>query len=193
MVFLSRVAGASPAQGKTPARGLLGKITAQDLKDAGRVPDDGPVAAPPPPPPVEPAPAQPVLTPEERLARLRQMDTQEGSRDKRMSDRFPFAVMVEYSTVGRTCTELADNLSATGMFIHTSTPLEIGDPVMVNFTVPDTNFPLTFPARVKWVSAFGGLDRPTAGMGLEFTALDDKRRRALASIMARLRGGGWRA
>jgi|GEM_PF-1131686 uncharacterized protein (TIGR02266 family) len=201
MGFLAKVG--TPQGGQSPARGLLGKVTAEDLKAVGRLPADAvehaegggaavtlvadPVAKAPvhlaPPPPPDPS------TPEDRLARLRALNREENGRDKRRNDRLPFSVRVEYSTVGRTRSEMAENLSATGMFIHTSQPLEVGDPVMVHFSVPDSNMPLSLPARVKWVSAFGELDRPSGGMGLEFTALDERARRNLATVMARLKGG----
>ncbi|MBI5495689.1 MAG: PilZ domain-containing protein [Deltaproteobacteria bacterium] len=204
MGFLQRVGGAA-GTGRTPARGLLGKITAEDLKSVGRAPEQPPPAAAPAaeekpvaqvdvaldPQPV--TPPDPLPSVEERLRKVgdmgRRSAVSSGDRANRKDDRYPFSVRVEYSTVGRSAAEMAENLSATGIFIHTSTPLEIGDPVMVNFQVADSAFPLTLPARVKWVSAYGGIDRPSSGMGLEFTALDDKKRRTLAGIIARLRGG----
>ncbi len=200
MGFLAKVG--TPQGGQSPARGLLGKVTAEDLKAVGRLPADAAehaeggaaggtsVAQPAAKVPVQLAPPPPdPSTPEDRLARLRALNREENGRDKRRNDRLPFSVRVEYSTVGRTRSEMAENLSATGMFIHTSQPLEVGDPVMVHFSVPDSNMPLSLPARVKWVSAFGELDRPSGGMGLEFTALDDRARRNLATVMARLKGG----
>ncbi|MEW5849670.1 MAG: PilZ domain-containing protein [Myxococcota bacterium] len=223
MGFLSRVGGA-PTLGKTPARGLLGKISADDLRAVGRLPNDGADGEgdhlpPPPAPPaevmaapevvpvatepetpvarvdvkvVEETPAAPLTTESasERLRALRHLTPPRGTIENRKSDRYPFRVTVEYTAVGRSSSELADNLSEKGLFIHTANPLEVGDPVMINFAVPDATFPLTFPARVKWVTAFGSLNNATPGMGLEFTALDDKKRRALESIISRLRRPG---
>jgi uncharacterized protein (TIGR02266 family) len=211
MGFLSRVGGA-PTLGKTPARGLLGRITQDDLRAVGRLADgqaDGQAEALAPPatglaPEETPSPAATVevQVPEADGAQPKaQGPTAEGpdalppgradSRrgQQRRSDRFPFPVSVEYRAAGQPARHTADNLSATGMFIHTATPLEVGDAVIVNFSVPEAALPLTLGARIKWVTAAGTLDAPLSGMGLEFSALDDKKRRALALVVARLRVG----
>lgn len=219
MGFLSKVGGA-PRQGSTPAKGLLGKISKEDLQRVGRL-EGGPDMSEEDllPPPVkdsaEEAPEsvraevapipdrEPVVAnvtvpvpsiPGDTRTTLKpyggtEVNAQQasGGANRRAEERFPFTVQVEYTAVGTTASERAENLSMHGMFILTANPLEVGDAVMVSFAVPQGNLILTIPARVKWVSAFGSLEAPTPGMGVEFTALDDKRRRLLETITQRLR------
>jgi len=123
------------------------------------------------------------------MAALKDLSPAAKGVENRVTDRISFKVQVDYSAVGGTSTEPAENLSTTGMFIHTVSPLEVGDAVTVSFLMPGTSMGLILPARVKWVNAFDRGGRKS-GMGLEFTAMDEKKKRALATVIARIRDRG---
>jgi uncharacterized protein (TIGR02266 family) len=119
------------------------------------------------------------------LERLRALAStpEEDHQNRRNTDRVPFKIKVEYVSGGTTVTEEAQDVSLKGMFIRTDTPLSVGDPLVVSLSLPESTATLTLPTRVKWVSAFGSLEHPRPGMGVEFTGLDDRRRRALETLL----------
>jgi uncharacterized protein (TIGR02266 family) len=141
-------------------------------------------------PSLPPPPPAPTLPPNERLKSLGGSRGEDPSEKAGRDQRVPFPVRVQYSAMGQTGSDLAENISARGMFIRTDAPLEVGDTVVINFQVRESAFAMTFPARVKWVTAYGSRDAPVPGMGVEFMGLDDKKRRTLAQIIARLRAEG---
>lgn len=135
--------------------------------------------------PRTPAPVRSVA---ERLAALGGAAEDARKADNRRSVRRPFRVRVQYEAVGRSGLEDADNLSVHGMFVRTPTPLEVGDAVMVNFSVPGRTLPFSLAARVKWVTAYGSPDAPHSGMGLEFIGVDPHKQRTLEGILQKLGG-----
>ena len=155
---------------------------------AAQPPAEPPVSSSVPPPrlPLPPR-TPPTGSPLERLARLGAPVARQDPHDRRHS-RVPFRVRVEYSTVGVSADAEAENLSVSGMFIKTTAPLEVGDAVMVHFPGPSRGGAVSVAARVKWAQAIGGVHHPESGMGLEFTGLDDRKKRALSGIVALLEG-----
>lgn len=72
------------------------------------------------------------------------------------------------------------NLSEGGLFLRTSTPLQLGSRAIVRFR--DGDFPeVSAPATVVWTSG-GGQGMPP-GMGLRFDSVDDNALRMIRQII----------
>ncbi|MFH1809839.1 MAG: TIGR02266 family protein [Pseudomonadota bacterium] len=199
MGFLKRVGG-MPRVGHTPAKGMLGEISKEDLIEAGRL-GAGPLE---PRPELESAAtveaelSEPagrwehledvVLEDTAAVSRLR-LARQVGARanrgdpNARREERIPARLRVEYRRAGKVEVDLAGNISTGGAFVRTANPLQVGDPLLLSFDVPDRRLPLQVAARVKWVTPFGDINNALAGMGVEFVALDDDKRQALQSLV----------
>lgn len=250
MGFLSRVGG-SPQVGNTPTKGLLGEISREDLKLAGRlVQDDGidadDIEISTPGQPVRGADDAPTLVeqqagpsapnndvkaveswlgdgstviesqqkkppgatveaqlsePQERWGELEDLMVEDakgvsrlklarqigrgrrGDRDDRGAERIPASLRVEYRNAGRVEVELAADISQGGAFVRTAAPLDVGDPILLTFDLPEQRFPLQLAARVKWVSPFGDARSAKPGMGVQFTAISERKRAQLESLI----------
>lgn len=250
MGFLSRVGG-SPKVGNTPTKGLLGDISREDLKLAGRIVndeniDDLEISAPAKEIPRDDqsaadtrienaptttaeqadqaainqwldgetivetqAPKPPGVTIEAQLSEPEQPwgdlediaakddghsasrlklarrvgNPRRGDRDDRDAQRIPASLRVEYRNAGRVEVELAADISVSGAFVRTSSPLDVGDPILLTFDLPDQRFPLQIAARVKWVTPFGDARSARPGMGVQFSAISERKRSQLESLI----------
>jgi len=200
ITFLKRVGG-MPHVENTPAKGLLGEISPTDLAEAGRMGANAAIAK------SEVATVlaelgEPIGRDEriedlsaddalaaERINRARALVAapRRQDRDGRDAMRVEVALPVEFSNAGRVEVDLASNLSARGAFVRTATPLDIGDPLLLTFDVPGSRFPLQLAARVRWVTPFGDADSGRPGMGVEFIALDERKRGALENLLLSMR------
>ncbi len=218
MGFLSKVGG-MPRLGDTPAKGLLGDISQEDLREAGRLGADEPIldsmdpaavveSAPEPIPEMETVATveadlgepgerwdhlEDIMAEDEaaasRLVRARQVGarTNRSSANSRQAERLSADLRVEYRNAGRVEVDLAADISTGGAFVRTATPLDVGDPILLTFEVPNLRFPLQIVARVKWVAPFGDKSRARPGMGVEFVALDDRKRALLEDLVRQAR------
>ena len=82
------------------------------------------------------------------------------------------------SGVGELVFTSAD-LSAGGSFLRSDLLLEQGDALSLEFSLPGARLAIHAQARVAWVRRFPAEGEP-AGMGVEFTAMQDADRAALA-------------
>lgn len=78
----------------------------------------------------------------------------------------------------------SDDLSSGGAFLRSDLLLEQGEPLSLAFEVPGTGL-LQTQSRVAWVRRFPQPGQ-LAGMGVEFVALRDEDRQALARWLATL-------
>jgi uncharacterized protein (TIGR02266 family) len=158
--FLDRTQPVGPgAQQRARARALLGPVTPEDLADAGLRPEG--VAA-------EPAVAVEV----------------ESDDSARRAGRRPFTARVRVSAAiaGLRADARTTNVSEGGVFIETTELLEVGDRIVLTFPNPDGGSVLV-GGQVRWVTPFGTLQDPRPGMGVEFTGMDDAKRRRLAGVL----------
>lgn len=159
--FLERTAPTSTGpQHRARTRALLGPITSEDLADAGLRPSsaDGDEA---------------------------ELDVAiEADDSARRSGRRPFAARVRVSAAiaGLRADAQTTNVSEGGVFIETTQLLEVGDRIVLTFPNPDGGSVLV-GGQVRWVTPFGTLQDPRPGMGVEFTGLDDKKRKRLATVL----------
>ena len=124
-----------------------------------------------------------------RLVKARQVGARfnRGSANDRQEDRLSAGLRVEYRNAGRVEVDLAANISSGGAFVRTSSPLDVGDPLLLTFDVPNQRFPLQLAARVKWVAPFGDKISARPGMGVQFMALDDRKRALLDDLVRHAR------
>lgn len=177
MQFLEKLGGAPETSRKrsTPAKGLLGDISREDLVRAGRIDRDS--AEGPPEPAADPPAAAPLEV---------ELQSEGEGASARRSERLAWREQVKVSSVFAGAQQgTVGNLSSGGVFVETAHLLDEGDPVVLNFPGREGG-PLHITGRVRWVTPFGGLDDARAGMGIEFVGLDERRRSRLESILAGL-------
>jgi uncharacterized protein (TIGR02266 family) len=89
---------------------------------------------------------------------------------------------------------LSENLSAAGVFIATQHVLPLGTSVVMSFTLPSSDEPITVVGRVRWVrgadanakegNCFGDASGDVKpGIGVQFCGLDDTAMRAIRRFM----------
>ncbi len=111
-----------------------------------------------------------------------------GSREnKRRAARLHHAIPVAYKSVGSFLSDWATNISHGGLFINTRKPLAVGTAVRILIQLPGTSFPCELAGRVTRVAEFDNHANMVPGMGIEFTGIDDARRREIDSFVERLR------
>jgi hypothetical protein len=73
-----------------------------------------------------------------------------------------------------------------GVFVETARVLEVGDPVVLAFTLDDGKR-LRVSGRVRWVTPFGGLRDARPGMGIELVGVAAAARDLLGAHLSRRR------
>ncbi len=106
---------------------------------------------------------------------------------KRRATRLHHEIPVAYRSVGSFLTDWATNISQGGLFINTRAPLPVGTMVRILIQLPGSPFPHDLQGRVTRTTPFGNRANQVPGMGIQFTALDDARRRELELFVERLR------
>lgn len=106
---------------------------------------------------------------------------------KRRAARLHHEIPVAYRSVGSFLTDWATNISHGGLFINTRAPLPVGTTVRILIQLPGSSFPHDLQGRVTRTAPFGNRANQVPGMGIEFTSLDDARRRELELFVERLR------
>ena len=81
------------------------------------------------------------------------------------------------------------NVSAGGAFLRSDLLMDIGAEVDVSFSVPGQDEAFTTTAIVVWVTR-GKSGRREAGMGIEFTGLDDKAKSMIDALIQKSQGTG---
>lgn len=189
--FLSKISTPRGQAGAaSPAKGLLGDITRDDIAGIGR---DG--HNPPPSDDVvvrevrEVSDAVPVAP----AAMSIELSSQPLSADNRKGDRIPAVHTVDVRGVFTGTVMAADgpprtrDVSTGGVFVETAHLLEVGDPVVLSFPQADGKR-LVVNGRVRWVTPFGRLEDPVPGMGIEFVGLDQHKLERLEAVLKSARG-----
>jgi len=103
--------------------------------------------------------------------------------ERRQSRRLPINVLVEYEDRQDFLTDYTANMDIGGMFIKTSTPLEMGTRFRLRFKVSGRDKPIYTVAVVRWnlhPSEAGPLN---AGMGVQFERLGQSDEAAVQSML----------
>ncbi len=107
--------------------------------------------------------------------------------NKRKAIRLHHEIPVAYRSVGSFLTDWATNISRGGLFINTRKPLPVGTNVKILVQLPGKAFPYHFEGRVTRVTEFDNHANMVPGMGVEFTSVDESRRREIDAFVERLR------
>jgi uncharacterized protein (TIGR02266 family) len=110
-----------------------------------------------------------------------------ATENKRRATRLHHEIPVAYRSVGSFLTDWATNISHGGLFINTRKPLPVGTAVKILIQLPGASFPFQLSGRVARVTDFDNRANMVPGMGIEFTDVDDPRRREIESFVDRLR------
>jgi type IV pilus assembly protein PilZ len=105
--------------------------------------------------------------------------------ERRLSERAPVTVRVDYSTIDAMFSEFTRNINEGGLFIESETLLTLEDQVQLQFRLPGIEDPVKVSGRVAWIRE-GEADGPP-GMGIEFENLDQKARQQIDELVQRLR------
>ena len=180
--FLSRISTPRGQAGAaSPAKGLLGGVTREDLQKVGRLGPDGIPSgdADEPMPP-------PVVDNDGAIAISLGVVAGGGARKaERVRLRHTVAVRGVFAGNVGAAGDMPQtrDLSVGGVFVETADLLEVGDPVVLSFPQPEGK-QLVVNGRVRWVTPFGTVSDPTPGMGIEFVGLDPQKRERIFAVLA---------
>jgi len=107
--------------------------------------------------------------------------------NKRKATRLHHEIPVAYRSVGSFLTDWATNISQGGLFINTRKPLAVGTAVKIIIQLPGAAFPYELAGRVTRVTQYDNHANMVPGMGIEFTDVDDAKRREIETFVERLR------
>lgn len=107
--------------------------------------------------------------------------------NKRRAARLHHEIPVAYRSVGSFLTDWATNISRGGIFINTRKPLSVGTEVKILVQLPGTHFPHELAGRVTRVTEFDNHANMVPGMAVEFTTVDESKRREIDEFVERLR------
>ncbi len=111
-----------------------------------------------------------------------------GAREnKRRAERLHHAIPVAYKSVGSFLSDWATNISRGGIFINTRKPLPVGTPVKILIQLPGAAFPCELAGRVTRVAESDDHASTVPGMAIEFTEVEDSRRREIDAFVEKLR------
>jgi len=190
--FLSKISTPKGQGGSSsPAKGLLGGITRDDLAAVGRLDaasGDGDALAMPPP--TDPR-ARPAVSDDGLALSIELAESGEGGggrRQARSAASHTVGVRGVFSDQGsgdvyaEGGSPRTKDVSHGGVFVETAHLLEVGDPVVLSFPTADGKR-LVVNGRVRWVTPFGNVKDPTPGMGIEFVGLDKAKRDRLQRVL----------
>jgi Tfp pilus assembly protein PilZ len=197
--FLSKISTPRGQAGAaSPAKGLLGGVTREDLQKVGRLGPDGMPSgegeAPMPPP---------VVDNDDGIAISIGMVGGDGGdggiggnggnggngggarKAERVRLRHKVSVRGVFSGDFGAAGDMPQtrDLSVGGVFVETADLLEVGDPVVLSFPQPEGK-QLVVNGRVRWVTPFGTVSDPTPGMGIEFVGVDPQKRERIFAVLA---------
>ena len=182
--FLSKIS-TPRGQGSaaSPAKGLLGGVTRDDLRNVGRFEDGHHGGEHNTPGTVDGDGDHDGLA---VAIKAHDGERQGGSGRKTARIRIKHHVGVRgvfAGDVGGTDEPTTRDLSAGGVFVETANLLEVGDPVVLSFPLADGKR-LVVNGRVRWVTPFGNVADPTPGMGIEFVGVDQGKRDKIEAVLA---------
>ncbi|MFO0567364.1 MAG: TIGR02266 family protein [Polyangiaceae bacterium] len=115
------------------------------------------------------------------------MSTSETPKDRRIAQRAPIELKVEYRRVNTFFADYTKNISRGGTFIATERPLPEGTEFVFALGIPTMDEPLRLNGRVCWITSTEDATRANpAGMGIEFQFASNDERRATERIVERL-------
>lgn len=102
--------------------------------------------------------------------------------ERRVGERVPVQLEVEYSSRDAFLSDYAINVSRGGLFLATERPAPVGTPVSLRFVLEDEAVPVELTGVVAWVND-KGVGQLITGMGIEFLNMDAEAQRKLARFV----------
>ncbi len=99
---------------------------------------------------------------------------------KRVRPRVPIEIRVDYNRVNAFISDFTRDISGTGLFIRTETPLELDTECLFTLQVPGLDA-ITLRGTVRRIVETGGKDDP--GMGVELLFDDEEEKQALTALI----------
>ena len=115
----------------------------------------------------------------------RRMGNEDEGADKRVHDRKPIRLVVEYEGADDLIGDYTDNLSEGGIFVTTTRQFAIGDQVKLALSFPGLLAPINIEGVVRWSRA--GDHEADRGVGIEFDEFDSSSRERVEGIIARIK------
>ena len=107
--------------------------------------------------------------------------------NKRRATRLHHEIPVAYRSVGSFLTDWATNISQGGLFINTRKPLPVGTDVKLLVQLPGAKVAFELKGKVTRVTEYDNHANMVPGMGIQFTDVDEPRRRELEGFVERLK------
>ena len=104
---------------------------------------------------------------------------------RRASLRVPSRLKVSFESVGTFHSSMLTNVSKGGVFVHTDTPLEVGDPVTLRISIEEDATTLEIPGRVVSQNVGPTLGTWEKGMGVVFGEMAPKLREQVDALYER--------
>jgi uncharacterized protein (TIGR02266 family) len=107
--------------------------------------------------------------------------------DRRRAPRILVDLEVDYASEENYLFAYITDISATGIFVRTTSPEEPGTRLNLRFKPDDASAPIEVEGEVIWVNPFrpGAPDNLHPGMGIRFVSLDDDERVQLLELIRR--------
>ena len=112
----------------------------------------------------------------------------EGKREKRLTQRVPVKLKVDWKAEGTFLYENATNISEHGIFVETNDPMDPGTMIDLQFTLPESNKQIAVLGEVTWANPL----RPrkeanyNPGMGIRFVNLKEIDKETILSLIKRI-------
>ncbi|HEU0034711.1 MAG TPA: TIGR02266 family protein [Kofleriaceae bacterium] len=109
-----------------------------------------------------------------------------GEADRRRAPRVLVDLEVDYASEENYLFAYITDISATGIFVRTTTPEQPGTHLNLRFT-PDDSGPIECEGEVIWINPYrpGAPDNLHPGMGIRFVGIDDELRTRLLELIRR--------
>src|SRR5690349_8643321 len=107
--------------------------------------------------------------------------------ERRRAPRVLVDLEVDYASEENYLFAYITDISATGIFVRTTTPEEPGTQLNLRFQMPDDDEKIELEGEVIWVNPYrpGAPDNLHPGMGIRFVELDDETREQLLELIRR--------
>lgn len=103
-----------------------------------------------------------------RLDRQLSPGSEAAHRERRSSIRVPTRLNCSFESIGSLQKAVITNLSRTGMFINTASPLPIGTKLHLRILIEETGHEIEVPASVATNNVGPSFDMSKTGMGVRF-------------------------
>lgn len=107
--------------------------------------------------------------------------------ERRKHPRIPVRICIQYRVADQFFTDYIQNLSLGGIFVETPDPLPVRTALKVQFSLPSLEKPIVADGVVVHRVEIGkGRSKAASGMGIRFSQLDGRNKRALEAYIQKL-------